>query len=73
MDEAACSGMAPRSGKGDDLFFPERGRSDLRAKAQAICATCPVVPECEDYRDRTESTYGIWGGKVTQRNKKAAS
>lgn len=62
--------MAPRSEKEDDLFFPERGRSDLRAKAKAICSTCPVVPECEDYRIRTESMYGIWGGETTRRNKK---
>lgn len=71
MYDAACSGMAPRSGREDDLFFPERGRSDLRSKAKAICSSCPVTAECKDYRDRTESMYGIWGGETSTRSNKS--
>nr|DAK84380.1 MAG TPA: Transcriptional regulator [Caudoviricetes sp.] len=28
---------------------------------------CPVRVECQDYRKRTGSTDGIWGGKTTKR------
>lgn len=49
------------------LFFPVRGASQKEAKA--ICARCPVQVECDDYADRSNSTYGIWGGKIRRRGK----
>ena len=51
---AACLGA------GVDLFFPPRGQSTAAAKA--LCATCPVVAECQDYALETDAEAGIWGG-----------
>lgn len=51
--EPACAG-APDP----DLWF----RSGSEDEAKAVCATCPVRPEClQDALDRKE-TSGIWGG-----------
>lgn len=43
------------------LFFPERGENADQAKA--ICAGCPVQPECRQYAlDAPGTLQGIWGG-----------
>lgn len=60
MEQAACRG------KGPDVFFPERGESQKPGKA--ICAPCPVKDDCEEYRRRTGSTHGMWGGKMVKRS-----
>lgn len=49
------------------LFFPHRGQSQTRAKQ--LCAMCPVRRECEEYATRSNSTYGIWGGKIRHRGR----
>lgn len=70
MREAACSGEAPNRRKNPDepdIFFPEKGESPNEAKM--ICASCPVLPQCRDYQDRTESQYGVWGGRIKPRSK----
>lgn len=54
--EAACRGQ------GTSAFFPERYGDPRPAKA--ICATCAVGRQCQDYALVTESTAGIWGGVV---------
>lgn len=59
---AACRG--PEAA----LFFPpswperrdERERREATAKA--ICAECPVRPECLDFALRIREQHGIWGG-----------
>ncbi|HEV3353646.1 MAG TPA: WhiB family transcriptional regulator [Acidimicrobiales bacterium] len=56
----ACRHCAP------ELFFPiGTTASDVVADieaAKAICATCPVQPECLRYAVETRQEYGIWGG-----------
>jgi Transcription factor WhiB len=32
------------------------------AKAQAICARCPVRPECSAAAEANAELYGVWGG-----------
>jgi WhiB family redox-sensing transcriptional regulator len=54
MDLAECAGVDP------DLFFPERGGDSRSAKA--ICATCPVQPECLEYALANGELFGCWGG-----------
>lgn len=60
--QAACHGLTT-------LFFPRRNESgaqrDAReAQAVAICATCPVRPQCE-LQQADEAVYGgVWGGKT---------
>lgn len=62
MDQAACKG------EDTNLFFPERNDLDTRRDAIMICFQCPVRAECDAYRNRTGSTYGIWAGKNAKRD-----
>lgn len=62
--DAACRG------KPAEWWFPEgRGvhATASRRKAIAVCQTCPVIDQCEQYADslnRTEmSLVGVWAGK----------
>lgn len=54
---AACRDLAPEI---KELFFPERGEDAHEVKA--ICAACPVQPECLHFALSTNETDGIWGG-----------
>ena len=35
-------------------------------KAKAICAKCPVRPECLAFALRTDQVHGVWGGMSEQ-------
>jgi Transcription factor WhiB len=52
---AACLGADP------DLFFAPEG--DTKAKAKAICASCPIRPECYELACANGEETGIWGGE----------
>lgn len=62
-DRAACVGDwdlfdAPDHGVTD------RERADQLAIARAICATCPVMAECDEFaRTATPRVSGIWAGR----------
>lgn len=47
------------------MFFPQRGQSHRPGKA--VCFSCPVKTDCEDYAQRTGSEHGLWGGRMRQR------
>ena len=52
------------------LFFPSsREETDM---ALAICASCPVRPECLKYALEARERFGIWGGLTEKRRKKLA-
>ncbi len=68
MKDAACRGKAPSSPDEPDPFFPERGQAKLGNDAIITCFRCPVRAECDDYRKRTGSDYGIWAGRFTKRD-----
>ena len=51
-----------------DLFFPERGSSTVKAKA--ICNSCPVINECLEFAVERKERFGIWGGK-SERERRA--
>jgi len=60
---AACRSVDP------ELFFPisSIGASlEQVAAAKAICARCPVRPECLAFALRTAQIHGIWGGLTEQ-------
>ncbi len=59
MDWAACINMG-NTPEGIATFFPARGGNTREAKA--ICATCRVGRQCDEYGDKTESEYGVWNG-----------
>jgi WhiB family redox-sensing transcriptional regulator len=50
----ACRGQDP------ELWFSP-DPADV-AKAQAICARCPVRPECSAAAEANAERYGVWGG-----------
>lgn len=59
MNRAACRSEDPA------LFFPEaHGINGKRQaeRAARICQPCPVRGECSEYRQATDSHYGIWAG-----------
>jgi WhiB family redox-sensing transcriptional regulator len=53
FDDAACRGRS-------DLFFTFDPTKIAQAKA--ICAECPVRPECRAFALDTRQEYGVWGG-----------
>jgi len=59
-DHAACKGRTP-------LFFPPRAerpqaRARREARAQRLCASCPVLAECRAFA-RANHEYGFWAGE----------
>lgn len=63
--QAACKGMT-------DMFFGEKLDYELRQKALATCATCPVIEPCRDYSlklSRHLRLQGVWGG-LTQKKRR---
>jgi len=54
MTGGVCAQVDP------DLWFPEKGGSTRQAKA--LCARCPVHPECLAYALEHDERFGIWGG-----------
>lgn len=46
-----------------DLFIAdEHTRADIAACA-AVCAECPLLPECDAYARVARPTAGVWAGK----------
>jgi WhiB family redox-sensing transcriptional regulator len=54
MADAACRG------RGAEVFYPDRSMS--HAPAKAICAECPVRPQCLEYTMERNEKHGIWAG-----------
>lgn len=59
-DFAACRGQTI-------LFFPKKAerpqaRARREAKAERLCASCPVAEPCRDFA-RTNREYGYWAGE----------
>lgn len=70
---AAC--RHPRPLFGEDIFWPEPGRGRAKTtrkaaaeKAAAICRTCPVLVECDQFISaqpaRVRSAGGVWAGRL---------
>jgi len=56
---AACQHADP------DLFFPISAAGPARAQlvgAKAVCARCPVRPDCLRYALAADPVQGVWGG-----------
>lgn len=69
MTRAKCAGKAPNVRENPDArdpWFPGKGHSLNTGKI--ICFTCPVRAECEDYKDRTKSEWGMWAGTIKKRD-----
>lgn len=55
MLHAACRGLDP------NLFHPRRGERGAD-QARAVCARCPVQPDCLNHALDNGETLGTWGG-----------
>lgn len=56
QDEAACTFVEP------NIFFLEGDMSADAAKA--VCAMCPVQPDCLEHALKANEKEGVWGGKT---------
>ena len=56
MPGAACRTADPA------LFFPEPGDTGTEAQALAVCAGCPIRPQCYARAVENGERWGIWGG-----------
>jgi WhiB family redox-sensing transcriptional regulator len=57
--QARCIGVDP------ELFFPVGSTGPALAQveaAKAVCAMCPVRPECLQWALATGQDAGVWGG-----------
>lgn len=54
-NHAACKGKTA-------LFFPEQGDMVSYRQAVAICATCPVIEDCNRHIEQHGERFGIWAG-----------
>jgi WhiB family redox-sensing transcriptional regulator len=66
---AACASADP------ELFFPiSHSGAALRqvARAKAICACCPIQPECLSYALGAGSIQGVWGGMTEAERRRLA-
>jgi WhiB family redox-sensing transcriptional regulator len=61
LADAACKGEAPDLFFGPDAEFVN-ARQVREEKAKAICARCPVRPDCLAYALDSGEMFGIWGG-----------
>ncbi len=59
--QAAC-----RDESTEQFFHPDGERGPARQAriraAKAICARCPVQPQCAAHALRVREPYGVWGG-----------
>ncbi len=49
-------------------FFPEKGGSTREAKK--VCTSCEVRAECLDYALANDERFGIWGGGLSERERR---
>ena len=61
-DEAACKGMLP-------TFYVNPNNKTVVDRAVAVCFTCPVVMECQQYALANNEEYGIWGGMTPEQRR----
>lgn len=45
-----------------ELFFPDLSDTITARAAQAVCAKCPVRPQCRAAASAKCEPFGIWGG-----------
>lgn len=60
--EAACTDMSQALFFGPDYRETAEERRFRVARAQQICASCPVAVQCLDFARRMRERHGVWGG-----------
>lgn len=81
VDDALCAQV------GTDMFYPEKGQTDISNAAKRICRLCPVrgeqlggTGECLEYALNRDERFGVWGGysererrRMNQRRREGAA
>ncbi|HEY7400911.1 MAG TPA: WhiB family transcriptional regulator [Actinomycetota bacterium] len=62
QQRAACRGEDSSWFFAPNYFEKRHEKLEREAKAKAVCARCPVRPECLEYALRIREPHGIWGG-----------
>lgn len=62
QDSAACLGMDAH------LWYPEQGQT--MKKGRAICAACPVAPQCLEHAVASYERDGGWGGSSDRQRRR---
>lgn len=59
--DAACRGLDTAM-----FFHPDSEQGEARRRrdsaAKALCARCPVQPQCRTHALTVQEPYGVWGG-----------
>ena len=66
-DEAACRDASP------ELFFPIGTTGPAIEEidaAKAVCAYCPVQPQCLEFALLTQQEFGVWGGTTEEERRR---
>lgn len=63
MPDRAWELRAACRGHDSDIWFPDPSDTAGIARAAAICATCPVTAECDDWAKRIHASYGVFAGR----------
>lgn len=55
-----------------DLWFPEKGRTEVARAAKRVCQHCPVLDECRTWAlaHPQLAEHGVWGG-LTPKERRA--
>jgi len=59
---AACHGVDAESFFPPSHFERKPEKDEREGAARALCARCPVRPQCLEYALLVEEPHGIWGG-----------
>jgi WhiB family redox-sensing transcriptional regulator len=62
QQRAACRGEDSSWFFAPNYFEKRQEKLAREVKAKAVCASCPVRPECLEYALRIRETHGVWGG-----------
>ena len=61
-ERAACKGMVK-------TFYANNNNLTAIDKALALCRTCPVVMDCQQYALDNNEEYGVWGGMTPEQRR----
>jgi hypothetical protein len=50
-------------------FYANPNNKQMMDNAVAVCFTCPVVMECQQYALANNEEYGVWGGMTPEQRR----
>lgn len=52
-----------------ETFYGHQNDRNKINDAVAVCATCPVVQQCQQYAIANEEEFGVWGGLTPEQRR----